>query len=325
MAAQRIGVYLVPGFSIAALSSTTEPLRAANRVCRRQLYSWHLISVDGRPASSNGGFMLRPCVSIDHARDFSLVLVVSSLDTADYSNRRLVGWLHRQARTDCRMGAVGCGTFLLAHAGLLDGYRCAVAWHLAQDFAEEFPLVEVTHDLFCIDRNRLSCVGETAALDMMLALIAEQHGYDTATHVAEQLIHTRIRPPDEGQRMDVQGRYDITDRRMVNAITLMEQNIEHPLPTLGLAHAVGMSPRQLERLFNKKFGRSPSRFYVRLRLKRAQMLLTQSTDSILGIALRCGFTDASHLSKCFREVFHETPAQVRRGKQTLLERAGARP
>ncbi len=319
MAAQRIGFFLVPGFSIADLSSATEPLLVVNRVRRCQLYSWQLISSNNQPVTSDSGFILMPHLSIDQAADFSLVLVVSSLEAAGYRNSRVNSWLRRLARTDCRLGAVDCGTILLARAGLLEGYHCALPWQLAQDFSEEFPEVVVTHELFCIDRDRLTCAGETAVLDLMLALIAEHHGPGTAIEVAEHLLYTRIRAPGESQRMAIEWRYGITDRRMVKTLTLMERNIEHPLSVHAIAHTVGISWRQLERLFVKQFRRSPSRFYLELRLKHAQMLLTQSTDSILGIALKCGFSDASHLSKSYRKVFHETPAQVRRGKQSILQ------
>lgn len=319
MAAQRIGFFLVPGFSIADLSSATEPLLVVNRVRRRQLYSWQLIGSNNQPVASDSGFILMPHLSIDQAADFSLVLIVSSLEAAGYRNSRVNSWLRRLARTDCRLGAVDCGTILLAQAGLLDGYHCALPWQLAQDFSDEFPEVAVMRELFCIDRDRLTCAGETAVLDLMLALIAEHHGADTAIEVAEHLLYTRIRAPGESQRMAVEWRYGITDRRMVKAITLMERNIEHPLSIQAVAQTAGVSRRQLERLFVKQFRCSPSRFCLGLRLKYAQMLLTQSTDSVLGVALRCGFSDASHLGKSYRKVFHETPAQVRRGKKAVLQ------
>ena len=324
MAAQRIGFFLVPGFSIADLGSATEPLLVANRVRGIQLYRWHLISCDGRPVASDSGFFLMPHLSIDDARDFSLILIVSGLEAAGYRNQRVINWLRRLARTGCRLGAVDCGTILLARAGLLDGYRCTLPWQLPQDFAEEFPQAVLTRDLFCIDRDRLTCAGETAVIDLMLTLIAEHHGSDTAVDVAEQLLYTRIRLPGESQRMAIQWRYGITDRRMVKAVTLMEQNIEQPLSIQALGRTVGLSWRQLERLFIKQFRCSPSRFYLRLRLQYAQILLTQSTDSILGIALRCGFSDASHFCKCYREFFHDTPAQLRRSKQAISQASTAR-
>ncbi len=144
MAAQRIGFFLVPGFSIADLGSAIEPLLVANGVRGIQLYRWHLISCDGRPVASDSGFFLMPHLSIDDARDFSLILIVSSLEAAGYRNQRVINWLRRLARTGCRLGAVDCGTILLARAGLLDGYRCTLPWQLPQEFAEEFPQLTIS-------------------------------------------------------------------------------------------------------------------------------------------------------------------------------------
>lgn len=314
LVAHKVGVCMVPGFSMATLSYSIEPFRVANRVRRRDVYEWCLISAEDRPVPSSSGFILWPYQSIDQVDDFSLVLVVSSSDSLNYRNSRFFNWLRRLARTDCRLGALDCGTFLLARAGLLDGYRCAVPWQQSQEFSEQFPRVEITNDLYSIDRNRLTGAGATAALDLMLALIAEQQGRQIAAEVAQDFLHTRIRSPREGQRMEVQWRYGITDERLVKCITLMERNIEHPVSNLVLARSVVISLRQLERLFKKAFGCSPSRFYLRLRLSHARTLLTESTDTILGIALRSGFSDASHLGKCYREVFHETPGRVRRSR-----------
>src|SRR6185437_3946910 len=289
-ATQRVGFFLVPGFSMMALSAATEPLRAANRVSGRDVYSWHLLSVDGLEVSSSSGFRLVPEFSIGERGELALLIVVSSLDVTEFHDQRVFAWLRRLAQSNCRLGAVSTGTLLLARAGLLNGYRCTIHWELRRDFAEEFPDIEATRDLFCIDRNRVTCGGGTAALDLMLALIAERHGHFIAAEVAEQFLHTRIRPPGESQRMAVQWRYGITDRRMVRVINLMEQNIEHPLHTQTLAQIAGISRRQLERRFLGEFGKTPSRFYVELRLKHAQALLLQSTDSLLAVALKCGFS-----------------------------------
>jgi transcriptional regulator GlxA family with amidase domain len=311
-ATQRVGFFLVPGFSMMALSAATEPLRAANRVSGRDVYSWHLLSVDGLEVSSSSGFRLVPEFSIGERGELALLIVVSSLDVTEFHDQRVFAWLRRLAQSNCRLGAVSTGTLLLARAGLLNGYRCTIHWELRHDFDEEFPEIEATRDLFCIDRNRVTCGGGTAALDLMLALIAERHGHFIAAEVAEQFLHTRIRPPGESQRMAVQWRYGITDRRMVRVINLMEQNIEHPLHTQTLAQIAGISRRQLERRFLGEFGKTPSRFYVELRLKHAQALLLQSTDSLLAVALKCGFSSASHFGRCFRATYHETPARVRR-------------
>src|SRR6185437_6691162 len=212
---RRVGFLLVPGFSMMALSSATEPLRAANRVSGRSAYSWHLVSADGKEVASSSGFRLVPELSIKEAGELAMLIVVASLDVARYRDAQVFAWLRRLSQSNCCLGAVSVGTLLLARAGLLNGYRCTIHWELLQEFREEFPEIEAVRDLFCIDRNRLTCGGGIAALDLMLAVISAQQGPAVAAEVAEQFLHTRIRPPGESQCMAVQWRFGVTDRRIV--------------------------------------------------------------------------------------------------------------
>ena len=178
---------------------------------------------------------------------------------------------------------------MLARAGVLGGYRSTIHWELMADFKEEFPRLEISPDLFVIDRDRFTCGGGTAGLDMMLALIGRQHGQPLAVAVAEQFLHTRIRQPTESQRMNILARYHITDGRVATAIAVMEQHVEQPLPNEAVALRCGVSPRQLERLFLAALDNTPGQFYLELRLRLARRLLTETSQSILQIALSCGF------------------------------------
>ncbi|MCW2241652.1 GlxA family transcriptional regulator [Azospirillum canadense] len=309
-----VGILLVPGFSLMALSAVSEPIRAANRMSGKPLYSWKLISIDGEPITSSSGFTLLPHASIETAGPLDMVVAIASLDVAEFQDRRVFDWLRRLAGQGCPVGAASTAPLILARAGVLNGYRATIHWEAMPDMAEEFPDLDISRDLFVVDRDRFTCAGGTAGLDMMLALIERQHGHALAVAVAEQFLHTRIRPPSDNQRMDILSRYDITDTRLANAIVLMEQNIEHPLPTPAIALRVGISSRQLERLFLSTFGNTPAKFYLDLRLQQARRLLAETGQSILQIALRCGFASVSHFGKCYREAFQSTPARSRRGQ-----------
>jgi transcriptional regulator GlxA family with amidase domain len=308
---QRIGFFLVPNFSMMALSSATEPLRAANRISGKPLYSWHLISADGEPVSSSSGFSLQPEAAMTSPLAVDQLFVVASIGVENFNSEAVFGFLRRYAASGKPLGGISVGTMVLARAGLLDGRRCTIHWEALQAFAGEFPALTVTRDLYCIDGDRLTCGGGTAAIDLMLAMIARAHDRRLAADVADQFLHTRIRASQESQKMAIQWRYEIDDRRIVNAITLMEQNIERPVPVQTLASLVGISPRQFERLWLKHFKTGPSQFYLDLRLKAAQKLLHESTSSIFDIAMQCGFASASHLGRCFRKAFHVTPGQER--------------
>ncbi|WP_415115986.1 GlxA family transcriptional regulator [Paraburkholderia sp.] len=306
-----MGFFLVPHFSMMALSSATEPLRAANRISGEPLYSWHLISVDGEAVSSSSGFALLPEFAITSSPAFSHLFVVASIGVTDYRNVQVFDFLRRYAATGLTLGGISLGTMILARAGLLERRRCTIHWEALRELADEFPSLDLSRDLYCIDGDRVTCGGGTAAIDMMLDLIARQHGQQLAAEVADQFLHTRIRTAQESQKMAIQWRYGLEDRRLVNAVTLMEQNIESPIPLKTIADLVGVSARQFERLWLKVFNVRPSQFYLELRLKAAQKLLRESTYSLLDIAMHCGFASPSHLGRCYKQMFDRTPGQER--------------
>ena len=211
---------------------------------------------------------------------------------------------------------------MLARAGLLNGHRCTIHWENFDSFREEFPDLAVTQELFEIDRTRFTCAGGTAAIDMMLSLISRQRGQDVASSVTDQLIHHRMRDAHERQRMELRARLGVAHPKLIQVVGEMERCIEQPLSCADLAEGVGLSTRQLERLFRKYLGQAPTRYYLGLRLERARHLLLQTTMPILSIGLACGFVSASHFSKCYSEHFSRTPSQERRSPRRD-ERAAA--
>lgn len=311
-ATHRIGFFLVPEFSFIALASAVEPLRLANRVSGRTLYSWRTCSIDGRPVQASNGVSIPTDSAIADAGALPMVIVCGGVNVQQHTDKALIGRLRRLASHGATVGAVCTGSHVLARAGLLDGYRCTIHWENLGSFTEEFPELEVTSELFEIDRNRFTCAGGTAALDMMLHIIARQMGHDTAALVADQLIHHRIRDGHERQRMELRSRLGVSHPKLLAVISHMEESLEEPKSCGQLASAVGLSTRQLERLFRQYLDRAPTRYYLGLRLNRARFLLLQTSLPILTVALACGFVSASHFSKSYRETFGRTPSQERR-------------
>ena len=310
--AKRIGFFLVPGFSMMALSAAMEPLRAANQATGRRLYSLQVLGLDPVPVRSGGDVLVVPDSGIEQAERMDLLVVVASLDVASYRNRTLMAWLRRLAGHGLQMGALSTATLLLARAGLLDGYRCTIHWAEQREFADEFPQIRLCRDLYCIDRDRYTCAGGVAAMDLMLALIEREHGRTLAADVAENFLLGRARESGEAQRLDRQWRYGVSERRVLDALRLMEEHLEDPLSTDQLAAAVGCSERQLERLFRGTLGKNPARFCLELRLRESERLLRQSALSLAEIAARCGFSSPSHFGKAYREHFGTTPASARK-------------
>ncbi len=320
---QRIAFILVPQFSMIAFTSAVEPLRLANRVSGKELYAWQLFSIDGKPVAASNGIVLHPEGGLEQAQSYGTVVLCSGIDGHRFQDKNLFAWLRRMDRAGADVGALCTGSHVLAHAGLLDGHRCTIHWENLASFAEEFPEIEVTAELFEIDRNRFTCAGGTAALDMILNMIALQHGHELATAVSDQFMHERIRDQHDQQRMALPVRLGVRHPKLISVIKLMEENLEEPLSRAELAEEAGLSSRQLERLFRKYLGRSPARYYVELRLNRARLLLLQTNMSVIDVALACGFVSASHFSKCYRDYFGKTPRHER--SRPAIGAAGATP
>ena len=309
---QEFGYLVLPQFSMLNLGAAMDPLRAANRLCGRKLYIWRAIAAEGLQISSSNGIELTANGTFAEIDRIANLIVVAGMEPKRYAEPATLARLRRLARGGCRLGAVSTGSYILAKAGLLDGYRCTIHWESLNSFREEFPKLEATQELYEIDRDRMTCSGGTAAMDMMLHLIALDHGRDLATAVAEQFIHGQIRDKRAPQRMALRNRLGAAHPKLLSVVELMEENLEDPLTRAELARRVGLSTRQLERLFRSYLRRTPTRYYLELRLQRARSLLTQSTMSVLDVAMACGFVSASHFSKCYRDYFNRTPREDRR-------------
>ncbi|GBD42994.1 HTH-type transcriptional regulator CdhR [bacterium HR40] len=312
---ETVAFFLVPNFSMIAFTSAVEPLRIANRMSGRQLYRWILVSKDGEPVRASNGIAVQVDLAMEQLSPETTppptIVLCSGLGAERYQDREVFAWLRRFDRHGAEIGAVCTGAHILARAGLITDHRCTIHWENLPGFVEAFPDVDVASDLFEFDRNRFTCSGGTAALDMMLHRIARQHGEPLAVKVSEQCIMDRIRGPRDRQRMPIRVRLGVHHPKLLAAIELMEANVEEPLPQDMLAKYVGLSRRQLERLFRKHLGRTPAQYYLELRLERARHLLYQTDLPIMDIACACGFVSASHFSTCYRQMYGRTPRQER--------------
>lgn len=310
-APQHIAFLLLPNFSMMAFASSVEPLRAANRQARRELYSWETVSVDGEPVTASNGVVIVPRASVRTEVDADALFVCAGVRAAQFRDERTLARLQELARAGLAMGGICSGSLALAQARLLNGYRCTIHWEYVESFVESYPELDITATLFEIDRDRYTCSGGTAPLDMMINSIARDHGEDLGISVAEQMLHTFIRQPNDAQRMPMKHRTGISHPKLLGAIAHMEAYLEHPLTLRELAASVGLSTRQLERLFRVHFHKTPSRYYLELRLRRARLLLRQTEMPILQIAVASGFSSASHFARCFRDFFKHSPRQER--------------
>lgn len=315
---ERIGFLLIPSFSMIAFSSAIEPLRLANRCSGRELYAWRLLSEDGGPVRASNGVVVNADVSIkdlrgweDGRRPLDIVFVCSGIGVEQFRSPAVAAWLRGAERQGTILGALCTGAYVLAQAGLLDGHACAIHWESLPAFSERFPDVAASADLYEIDGLRLTCSGGTASLDMILHLISLQHGHSLATAVSEMCLVDRMRASKDRQRLPLRARLGIFNPKLIASIEIMEATLAEPIPQTEIARRVGLSRRQLERLFARHIRRSPAQFYLELRLDRARRLLSQTELPIVDLALASGFASPSHFSKCYRQMYGKSPRQDR--------------
>lgn len=309
---------LLPEFSAIGFLSALEPLRVVNRFLENA-YQWRLLSLDGGPVTASNGMSLNVDGSIDGAGSSEAVIVAASYNPLAHYQRALQVWLHGAWQAGAVLGALDTGAFVLAEARLLGNRPVTLHWEAKAAFLERYPALHVTDDLFLINDRYMTCAGGTSAIDMMLALIAQEHGKSMAAVVSEQLVLGRIRDQADHQRMQIATRYGVHNSHAVRVIEAMEQHIEEPLAPEELAALIGVSRRQLERLFRSHLEQTPAHFYLCLRLARARELMQQTALSVMAICVACGFGSASCFSRAYRKQFGVSPRVDRASARSISQ------
>ncbi len=254
-----------------SFASALESLRIANRMSDKTLYAWRLVSESGAPVACSAGTVFQVDGGFDELSRDDTIMVCGGIEIQASSTKKLLAWLRREARKGLKVGGLCTAAYSLAKAGLLDSKRATIHWENSDSFAEEFTEVNLTKSVFVVDGNRMTTAGGTSSIDLMLKLIADEHGEDLANAVADQLIYSSIRTDQDTQRLSVPTRIGVRHPKLSQVIQMMENHIEEPISPSILAKDVGMSTRQLERLFRRYLNRSPKRYYMELRLQKARL------------------------------------------------------
>jgi AraC family carnitine catabolism transcriptional activator len=307
---QQVHFLLLPEFSVMGFVSAIEPLRVANRF-RPGSYRWHILSLAGGPVEASNGMSINAEAAFGDADAIDTLFIVAGFNPLAQYHPALAPWLRACQRRGSVLGALDTGAFVLAEAGLLDGEPITLHWEAWSAFAERYPGIRVTEELFEIGRRVITCAGGTAAIDMMLALITARHGRELAAQVSEQFVLGRIRSQSDHQRMEIATRYGLHNRKTIQIVKLMQEHIEDPLSPDDLASMIAVTRRQLERLFSTHLKDTPARFYVGVRLDRARELLRQTDMGILAVGVACGFGSSSHFSRVYRARFGVSPKDDR--------------
>lgn len=304
---QHFCFLLLDGFSHLAFSCAVEPLRLANHVSGQELYRVSLASENGKTATCLSGFEVAVHAEFSDLPECDHVFVLASKDMKQRCTRPLLGALRYKRTHGTRIGGLCSGAWVLAELGLLNGLRTALHWDYHDSFKETFPDVKLVTGVFVGNEKHLTAAGGTATADLMLHLIEQEHGRDLAMVVADQMVYSAVREETVAQRVSLQARIGNRNRHLAEAVEIVRNSLEEPVSPGFVAESVGISTRQLERLFQKYLQTSPKKFMMDQRLERAQKLLLQTEQSVIEIAIACGFDSPGHFAKVYRSKYGITP------------------
>lgn len=317
--AKKVGFLLLPGFALTSFSLAVEAFSVANELntippYQLTLYGDNVKTQQTPVMSSNQVPLLTQRSFVSDQPDCAILFVCAYQKAASYQQKSVLQQLNLLHRKNCQIAALTSGSFILAKAGLLNHSNCTVLPEHKAAFQELYPSIELQENLFTINRNILTCAGGTSALDMVLYLIALDHGSEFAKHVSERFLRERMRSKEETQRSIRYTRLRKKSVTLGAAIELMEHYIEQPYSIAELARKVGTTTRTLEKLFTRHESTTPGRYYLKLRLAHALSMIEETSLPLNVITQATGFNSQSYFTKRFRETYAMTPREFRNQK-----------
>lgn len=306
----KIGFVLIDDFALISYAAAVEPLRISNEISGRKLYDIRHMPASGARAVSSSGAIVGADTFLGEEVDFDFVFVVAGSLPPRSTLHRLEHWLRLLASRGLVVGGISAGSMILARAGIMDGHRLTVTQDqvLALSALNGEHLIE--RSVFVRDRMRMSCTNGNSATHMMLSMIAEHQGGQFAQQVSDCFTHT-----DSGVgALPVPGlaeRYLVADVGVLKALQAMENHLDDPLTLQQLSDIVGLSTRQVNRLFRLHLNTTTQEFYTRIRLDKSQQLLRESLLTIGEVAQITGFGDRSHFGRQFKRTYGMSPSQYR--------------
>ena len=314
----RYGFLLLENFSLIALSAAIDPLRIANMVVGRRVYDYSLIGPGGEVVRSSDGIRVVPDVAMSDTQGFDVVFVVGPNPIPRRGIGAIVDWLRRQAGRGAALGGLDTGSYFLARAGLLNGYRCTIHWEDQDVLMEQFPKLTVSTRLFEIDRDRYTCSGGVAPLDLIVHLLANPPGSHVLAARVLELLVAEPRSREYRQQTSLRQYIGAEHEKLDEALQLMESNVEEPLSVPEIATHLRVSQRQLQRWFHERLSKSPAEAYLEIRLLRARQLLYRTATSLEEVCARTGFVSTTHFSTRYKAHFQISPMADRRRYQNAL-------
>lgn len=307
-----VTVLILPGSSIMSVACTLDPMRAANRIARDEVFRWTIETLDGEALLLSCGLSLTAERKFDRSSKGDILIVVGGFDAELLTEARDIANLSHSARNHRLVGGVEAGGWLLARAGLLYDLRATTHWEELEDFANANPNVEVIPDRYVIDGRVFTTGGASPTFDLMLHLIRQRRGVGFAMEVASLFIYDEAHMPTDAQSLVSLGHLTTMEPRVARAIRIMEEHIDDPIAIDDLAGRIGLSVRMLEKLFTEMLQTPPGKYYRNLRLQVARRLTLETKLSVQEIAIRCGFNSISAFSRAYKSNFGHSPLAARR-------------
>jgi transcriptional regulator GlxA family with amidase domain len=302
-----VSFVLLPKFTMLAFSAAIEPMRIANQLTGQALFHWQTLSEDGGPVTCSNGVPVIVDAAVARSDPKGFVLVCSGVEPESQGGVALGDWLRGQWRRGRTVGGLCTGAYALARAGILKGRRFTLHWENIQGFCETWPDLEPARQVFCIDDRIVTCAGGVAAADLMLKLIHDRFGAALSQEVMNMCLLTSRRVEADEQTTSVAAKLGTRNTRLIEAVSYMEARIEDAFDLDACATHLGISRRQIERLFNRYLGVTPVRYMNDLRLARGRALLAETEMKVTDVAMACGYASTSHFSKSFRSRFGVSP------------------
>ena len=295
----QISILLFDRFSNHCLANVLEPLRAANDLSSQQVFEWNIVVLGGQRVRSSSGLRLEADAQLADMRG-DILMVMPSYGFLTHANVTSSRALRAATRRFDILAGLDTGSWLLAEAGLLDGYRATIHWDELDRFSERFSDIDVQKEAVIYDRDRITCGGASTAFALAMQMIEKQHGAALRLRVEHLFSGAYAQRPV--RRGGIAAR----------AVDLMRAHIEEPLQIAQLAKQLGRSQKHLEQQMLARLCAAPQVIYRRIRLERALQLSLDTTISVAEISVRCGYQDASAMTRAFRSEYGTTPQALRR-------------
>jgi len=303
---------LLKDFSFLSFASLVDPLRMANDLACKKLYSWELVTIDNLPVTASNGISQRPTAQLEEPYAHDYLWLISGNYVHQHYTKEIKYFLRKAQRSNTQIGAASTAAFLLAFAGIINHRQCTVHWESKNLFSEEFPNLNLTNNLYEVDDGILTCSGGLTCLDLMLKLIQQQQGVKLSEMVAEYFLYPADRPSSEQHQLSLIEQYKVHNPAVIKTLTFMLTHLQEPKKIWQLAKNVNIGIRHLERLFQKNFHLDIHTVYMHLRLEKANLLLRETNDSVSLVGEKCGFISPSYFAKCYKEYYKFTPKETRK-------------